>query len=209
MRSASSARGAGPWRRCSGRRLSSTVRRCSHRRCHRIRRSRRHRSGGVGAGRGRRRGLWLGRRLGRALPPACRRSGSASSPWIALLLALGLLRGSCSSSVGGGLNRRRARRPARSDRSLPSRPSCQRDRADLVGADHEVVPDLGGEGAAGDGLAAVLGLHRLGALGVADPHRDREVVVEADEPCVLVVLGRSRSCPRRTRRSGPRAPCPR
>ena len=46
-----------------------------------------------------------------------------------------------------------------------------------------------GIGAAGHRLAAVLGLHRLRALRVADPHRDGELVVEADEPGVLVVLG--------------------
>ena len=61
----------------------------------------------------------------------------------------------------------------------------------LQGLHHELAPDQRGEGAAGDRLAAELGLHRLQAVGVADPHGDRELVGEADEPGVAVVLGRA------------------
>ena len=58
-------------------------------------------------------------------------------------------------------------------------------------AHHEVVPDLGREGAAGDRLAVVLGLHVLELVRVADPDRDGVAVGEADEPGVAVVLRRA------------------
>ena len=58
--------------------------------------------------------------------------------------------------------------------------------------EHEVVPDLGREGAARHGLAVVLGLHGREPVRVADPDGHRQVLVEAHEPGVAVVLGRAR-----------------
>ena len=61
--------------------------------------------------------------------------------------------------------------------------------AHLEPGGHEVVEDLGREGAAGHRAAGVLGLHRLELVRVAHPDRDRHVVVAAHEPGVAVVLG--------------------
>src|SRR5439155_22824484 len=55
----------------------------------------------------------------------------------------------------------------------------------------EDTPDLRGERAAGDGLAVVLGQHRLELVRVADPDRRRQLGRVPDEPRVAVVLGRA------------------
>ena len=137
---------------------------------------------------GRRRGLGLRRRAWRASPaaPVPRRPRARrSSRSVALARRSSPSRLAASSAGGrvwiGAGHRRRllvvfvVRLGARV--------------GDLADRQHEVVPDLGRERAARDRLAAVLGLHRLRALWVSDPHRDGHVVVEADEPGVLVVLG--------------------
>ena len=56
---------------------------------------------------------------------------------------------------------------------------------------HERVPDLRRERPAGDGVAVVLGHHRLQLARVPDPDGDDELRHVADEPRVAVVLGRA------------------
>ena len=101
--------------------------------------------------------------------------------------------------VVGGVGRRRRRRRASGGRPFfvaaarrcPARAARPRAASRSRRGDHEVVPDLGREGAARDRLAAEVGRHRLEPCRVADPDGDRSAVGEADEPGVAVVLGRA------------------
>src|SRR5215210_6482090 len=56
---------------------------------------------------------------------------------------------------------------------------------------HVVAPDLGGERAARHGGAVVLRLHLDLGVGVADPHGGGQARREADEPCVVELVGRA------------------
>ena len=114
-------------------------------------------------------------------------------------------------------DRRRSRGRRRCAAPRPSRSRWSRIADRLL---HEVVPEQRRVGAAGDRLAAELGQHRLESVGIADPDRDRHLLVPADEPGVAVVLGRAGlaggeagdrarpcRCRRRRRSAGSAATC--
>ena len=166
---------------------SPTVRRCSHRRCRRSPRSAAE-SGGVGAGVGAGRGLRLGGRLGRRrrrgclAPPSRSLDRPASCAW---------------SSPGRSAPRSAAAWTGAGTPVGPVGPVVpflsfsQRDARILFALTMKSCQISAGKVPPATGSPRYSVSIGLAPSGIADPHRDREVVVEADEPRVLVVLGRA------------------